>query len=103
MWITKAKYLDHPIQQLSLVSTIIPHYPLSLAIAIRRRVPKTTGELIAVLTEFENTTSFCEQPQSEQRHNNKHQNVQHQYNKRQDDQPSYNHTRENGNSPQYCV
>jgi len=63
MWITKAKYLDPPIQQLSLVSTIIQHYPSSLAIAIRGRGPKTTGELIAVLTEFENTTSFWEQPQ----------------------------------------
>jgi len=63
MWIAKAKYLDPPIHQLSLVSTIIQHYTSSLAIAVRGRGPKTTSELISVLTEFENTVSFWDQPQ----------------------------------------
>jgi len=100
MWIAKAKYLDPPIHQLSLVSTIIQHYPSSLAIAVRGRGPKTTGELIAVLTEFENTVSFWDQPPFEQYQNNGRQNVQYPNNPRPNNQPQYNQPRENGNSQQ---
>jgi len=99
MWITKAKYLDPPIHQMSLVSTIIQHYPSSLAIAIRGRGPKTTSELISVLTEFENTVSFWDQPPPEQYQNHGRQNVQHQNNQRQNNQPFYNQSR-GGDNPQ---
>jgi len=90
MWITKAKYLDPPINQMSLVSTIIQNYPSSLAIAIRGRGPKTTSELISVLTEFENTVSFWDEPSLEQYQNNGRLNIQHQNNQRQNNQPFYN-------------
>lgn len=89
MWITKAKYLNPPIHQQSLVSTIIQHYPSPLAIAVRGRGPKTTSELITVLTEFESTSSVWDQAQPNQRQNNQ----------RTDHQPSYNQSRGNGNVP----
>lgn len=40
--------------------------------AIRERGPQTTNELLSVLTEFEEATSFCETP----RHDNRQRNVQ---------------------------
>lgn len=97
MWITKAKYLDPPIHQLSLVSTIIQHYPSTLAIAVRGRGPKTTGELISVLTEFENTVSFWDQPQPEQYQNHGRQNVPHHNNPRPNNHQFSNQSRGNGN------
>lgn len=66
LWITKAKYLNPPISQLSLINTIIQHYPYHLAIAIRGRGPKTTNEFLSILAEFESINSFCSQPQSGQ-------------------------------------
>jgi len=60
-WIAGAKYLSPPIDPVDLVSTIIQHYPLPLSMALRGRGPRDTNELLAVLTEFEESTSFCEQ------------------------------------------
>jgi len=60
-WIAGAKYLSPPIDPIDLVSTIIQHYPLPLSMALRGRGPRDTNELLAVLTEFEESTSFCEQ------------------------------------------
>lgn len=59
-WIAGAKYLTPPIDPIDLVSTIIQHYPTSLSMALRGRGPRDTNELLAVLTEFEESTSFCE-------------------------------------------
>jgi len=59
-WIAGAKYLSPPIDQIDLVSTIIQHYPIPLSMALRGRGPRNTNELLAVLTEFEESTSFCE-------------------------------------------
>lgn len=61
MWIAKAKYLSPPVDPFDLVGIIIQHYPSALGIAIRGRGPRTTNELLAVLTEFEESTSFCDQ------------------------------------------
>jgi len=45
-----------------LVSTIIQYYPIPLlSMALRGRGPRDTNELLAVLTEFEEATSFCEE------------------------------------------
>lgn len=66
LWITKAKYLNPPISQLSLINIITQHYPYHLAIAIRGREPKTTNEFLSILSEFENINPFCDQPQSGQ-------------------------------------
>lgn len=59
-WIAGAKYLNPPIDQSDLVSTIIQHYPTSLGMAIRGRGPRDTNELLSVLMEFEESASFCE-------------------------------------------
>lgn len=59
-WISKAKYLSPPVEQDDLISIIIQHYPTPLGMAIRGRGPQTTNELLSVLAEFEETTSFCE-------------------------------------------
>lgn len=59
-WIAGAKYLSTPIDPIDLVSTIIQHYPIPLSMALRGREPRDTNELLAVLTEFEESTSFCE-------------------------------------------
>lgn len=61
-WIAKAKYLSPPIDQFDLVGIIIQHYPSTLGMAIRGRGPQTTNALLAVLTEIEESTSFCEAP-----------------------------------------
>lgn len=66
-WIAGAKYLSPPIDQSDLVSTIIQHYPIPLSMALRGRGPRDTNELLAVLTEFEESTSFCEQRPEEHR------------------------------------
>lgn len=60
-WIAKAKYLSPPVNQLNLVGTIIQHYPPALGIAIRGRGPRTTNELLDILTEFDESPSFCAQ------------------------------------------
>lgn len=59
-WIASAKYLTPPIEPLDLVSTIIQHFPTSLSLAIRGHGPRTTNDLLAILTEFEESPSFCE-------------------------------------------
>jgi len=71
-WISGAKYLSPPIDPIDLVSTIIQHYPIPLSMALRGRGPRDTNELLAVLTEFEESTSFCEPRQEDHRphHNN---------------------------------
>lgn len=63
-WIAKAKYLTPPIDPFDIVGIIIQHYPSTLGMAIRGRCPKTTNELLAILTEFEESTSFCDQSDS---------------------------------------
>ncbi|CAI6377657.1 unnamed protein product [Macrosiphum euphorbiae] len=65
-WIAKAKYLSPPIDQFDLVGIIIQHYPSTLGMAIRGRGPQTTNALLSVLTEIEESTSFCEAPGSRQ-------------------------------------
>lgn len=67
MWIAKAKYLSLPVDHFDLVGIIIQHYPSALEIAIGGRGPRTTNELLAVLTEFEGSTSFCDQRSHRQR------------------------------------
>ncbi|VVC38471.1 Hypothetical protein CINCED_3A025685 [Cinara cedri] len=57
-WIAKAKFLSAPIEPYDLVGIIIQHYPSPLSIAIRGRNPRTTQELLTVLTEMEESTSF---------------------------------------------
>lgn len=64
-WIAGAKYLSPPIDPIDLVSTIIQHYPIPLSMALRGRGPRDTNELLSVLTEFEESTSFCEQRHDE--------------------------------------
>lgn len=59
-WIAGAKYLNPPIEQSDLVSTIIQHYPTPLGMAIRGRGPRVTNELLSVLMEFEESASFCD-------------------------------------------
>lgn len=61
-WIAKAKYLSPPIDQFDLVGIIIQHYPSTLGMAIRGRGPQTTNALLSVLTEIEESTSFCDTP-----------------------------------------
>lgn len=59
-WISGAKYINPPIDQVDLVSTIIQHYPTALGMAIRATRPPTINDLLSVLNEFEESTSFCE-------------------------------------------
>jgi len=59
-WIAKAKYLSPSIDQFDLVGIIIQHYPSTLVMANRGRGPQTTNALLSVLTEIEESTSFCE-------------------------------------------
>jgi len=66
-WISNAKYLTPPIEQLDLVSTILQHYPAPLSMAIRGRAPQSTNELLTILSEFEESASFCDSQQSEDR------------------------------------
>lgn len=73
-WISSAKYLSPPIDQLDLVSTIIQHYPTPLGMAIRGRGPRTTNELLFILTEFEDSASFCESSRNNNQHGNQPRN-----------------------------
>lgn len=57
-WIAKAKFLYPPIEPYDLVGIIIQHYPSNLSLSIRGRNPKTTHELLTVLTELEESTSL---------------------------------------------
>lgn len=59
-WIASAKYITPPIDQEDLVSVVIQHYPTPLSMALRGRGPRNTNELLAILTEFEEASSFCE-------------------------------------------
>lgn len=88
-WISSAKYLSPPIDQTDLISTIIQHYPTPLGMAIRATRPRTTNELLSILTEFEESTSFCETSRTDHRprppfHNNQSQNRNHGQNNRRD-------------------
>jgi hypothetical protein len=74
-WIASAKYVSPPIDQFDLVSTIIQHYPTPLGMALRGRGPRNTNELLAILTEFEESASFCDNRRDDNRprqqyHNN---------------------------------
>lgn len=69
-WIASAKYLQPPIDPLDLVSTIIQHYPTPMSMALRGRGPKNTNELLSVLTEFEESASFCENNRDDHRQTN---------------------------------
>lgn len=71
-WIAKAKFLNPPVDQCDLVGIIIQHYPSTLGMAIRGRGPKTTYELLSVLNEFEESTSFCYVPNHRRRNDNFH-------------------------------
>lgn len=53
VWMAKARYLYPPINPLDLISVITQHYLSTLVIAIRGRSPRITNELLAILTEFE--------------------------------------------------
>lgn len=59
-WIAKIKYVTPPIDPFYIVGVIIQHYPSTLGMAIRGRYPTTTNELLAILTEFEESRSFCD-------------------------------------------
>lgn len=54
-WIACAKYITPSIELEDLVSTII-----HLSMALRGRGPRNTNELLAILNEFEESASFCE-------------------------------------------
>lgn len=76
-WIANVKYIFPPIDQVDLVSTIIQHYPTPLGMAVRGRGPRNTNELLAILTEFEESPSFCENRRDETRHRPPYNNNQH--------------------------
>jgi len=74
-WIAKARFLSPPIEPYDLVGIIIQHYPSDLSISIRGRNPKTTHELLTVLTEMEESTSFyCPNNSYESQNFNIHRN-----------------------------
>lgn len=105
-WIASAKYLSPPIEQDDLVSTIIQHYPTPLGMAIRGRGPRNTNELLNVLTEFEESASFCEtrsngyQPRNSVpvRTNGDRQNNHHQYNRQSRGNNRFRPTTPNANA-----
>jgi hypothetical protein len=66
-WIVGAKYLSPLINPIDLVSTIIQQNPIPLNNVLRGCGPRDTNELLSVLTEFEESTSFCEQRHDEHR------------------------------------
>jgi len=103
-WISGAKYLSPPIDPIDLVSTKIQHYPIPLSMALRGRGPRDTNELLAVLTEFEESTSFCEPRQEDHRphHNNNkpnQQNEQRAQDNRQGYRGGYNRGQQSRNQP----
>lgn len=106
-WIAKAKYLSPPLDQFDLVGIIVQHYPSALGMAIRGRGPQTTNALLTILTEIEESTSFCDAPNSRQTENRPpfgRNNDQHPRNfqGRRDYQPHHNNDRNdyrNGNGP----
>lgn len=96
-WIAKSKYLSPPLDQCDFEGVIIQHYPFTLGMPIRGRGPKTTNELLAVLTEFEESTSFCDNSNNSRREEDQpsanNGNRPHQYNDRRGNQ---NHNNRNG-------
>jgi hypothetical protein len=58
-WIAKAKDLRPAIDPYDLIGVIIQQYPYALGMAIRGRDPRSTHELLAIFTEFEESTYFC--------------------------------------------
>lgn len=79
-WIASSKYISPAIEQEDLVSIIIQHYPTPLGMALRGRGPRNTNDLLSILTEFEESTSFCETRREEYRPRpNQQQNNQGQY------------------------
>jgi hypothetical protein len=68
-WIAKAKYLGPAIDAYDLIGVIIQHYPCTLDMTITCRSPRSTHELLAILTEFEEFTSFCEKVSNRQSEN----------------------------------
>ncbi|XP_050547815.1 rapA guanosine triphosphatase-activating protein 1-like [Daktulosphaira vitifoliae] len=57
-WIAKARFLDPPISPSRLVKVICQHFNEHICTALKGRAPKTTSELLAVLSEFDNSPSF---------------------------------------------
>lgn len=66
-WIASAKYLSPPFHQSDLVSIIIQHFPTPISIALRGRRPRTTNELLSILTEFEESASPGDNPRDDNR------------------------------------
>jgi len=64
-WIASAKYLSPPFHQSDLVSIIIQHFPTPISIALRDRGPRTTNELLSVLTEFEEASASGDNPRND--------------------------------------
>jgi len=102
-WIAGAKYLSPPIDPIDLVSTIIQHYPTPLSMALRGRGPRNTNELLAVLTEFEESTSFCEPRREDNRPRpnaqQNHPNERRVYDNRQGYREGYNRGHQQMNQP----
>lgn len=95
--IAGVKYLSPPIDQEDMVSTIIQHFSTALGMAIRGRGPRTTNELLSVLTEFEESPSFYESQRDDDRqrpHQQNHQNANHNNSNRY-------HGRNNENNQRY--
>lgn len=88
-WIASAKYLSPPFDQQDLVSIIIQHFPTPLNMALRGRNPITTNELLAVLTEFEEST-----PSNDNYRSGNHRNDNHRRNdNRRDENRGYDNRR----------
>lgn len=58
-WIASAKYVSLPIDQFDHVSIIIRHYPTPLGMSLHGKGLHNTTELLIILTEFEESASFC--------------------------------------------
>jgi len=76
------------VDQCALVGIIIQHYPSALGIALRGRAPRTTNELLLVLNEFDESTSFCDTPPNRQTPN---QSTPNQQPHRSNNPNGYNH------------
>lgn len=89
-WIASAKYLSPPFDQRDLVSLIIQHFPTPLNIALRGRSPQSTNELLAILTEFEESSP----PVTENRRHDNRRNDNREYDNQRQDHRGYDHRRQ---------
>lgn len=89
-WISRARYLNPPIEQSEMIEEIISHFSYNVTLALRGLRITTTNELIQQLSSLQRTHAF-------NHHNNNNSNSNHFNNPSHQNSNNYSHRQQNQN------